>query len=445
LPHWEYGVKNGFAAVAKIIELPNGDIISSGSKNGNFALLKINSAGDSIWLKDYPYQSMGNDYSYEVIVNHKGNYLLGGESYSFITGVFSNHRRFMELTPDGDTVRTRLLVLKNKNINENQTYEGESIIQTSALDYAFSTIIDSVNASSQTVGSKAAISLMDTSFNLKWTTVLPYQSQDYALSTKVLELADSTLAVVITEESNKFYFFNLDRYGNILRKKTFTTALCTNLKIYSWKFFKDSSIVVVGRCDTDSYIAKLDSIGIPFIPRDTCKTFTPSFTTQQTGDSLQFFNTSNGGYDYASQSAWKFADSTSSSIFNSKIKIPVGVDSVWASLTATNGYGCTSTISKKVKVSQLTAIKNSTNSYQSLSVNVYPNPFSQSTVFNINSNSASTYKLSITNTLGETVATHEIKNQNTFTLNRAGIPSGLYFYVLSDEEGKSGMGKLVVE
>ena len=64
--------------------------------------------------------------------------------------------------------------------------------------------------------------------------------------------------------------------------------------------------------------------------------------------------------------------------------------------------------------------------------------------FNINGRSQ-TYKLSIINTLGETIAAYEIRNQNTFTLSRAGIPSGLYIYILSDDEERANVqreGKL---
>jgi hypothetical protein len=82
---------------------------------------------------------------------------------------------------------------------------------------------------------------------------------------------------------------------------------------------------------------------------------------------------------------------------------------------------------------------------QNLEVEVFPNPFSQSTTFKINGPPDKTYTLSIISSLGQTIQIHEIKNQSFFTLNRTGLATGLYLYVLSDEEGKSVTGKLVVE
>jgi hypothetical protein len=166
----------------------------------------------------------------------------------------------------------------------------------------------------------------------------------------------------------------------------------------------------------------------------------PLFTANQNADSVFFINASTGSNIISYQ--WKFSDSTSSSLTNPKLKIATPLDSVWARLTVTNSTGCSTTVSQKVKVYTLTGIKVPAATW---SVSVFPNPFSQSTVFNINGTASRTYKLSIINSLGETIQSHEIKNQNTFTLNRSGIPSGLYFYVMSDEEGKSSTGKLVVE
>jgi hypothetical protein len=79
-----------------------------------------------------------------------------------------------------------------------------------------------------------------------------------------------------------------------------------------------------------------------------------------------------------------------------------------------------------------------------LNVEVYPNPFSQSTVFKINSNSNSSYQLSILNSLGEEISSYNFSGKE-FTLNASDFSSGLYMYVLRDGEGKIKSGKLVVE
>jgi hypothetical protein len=442
LPHWEYGDTGSTTSFFQTIELPGGQLISAAIHNGNFALLKIDTSGNFISLKEYPYGSIGNDQSWDLILNSKGNFVLTGHSFSYITGYGASHRKLMEINPDGDTIRTKLIVIKDKNINEDD-YFFSQLIETSRKKYLLCSSVDSLDASNQIVGSIGAVTLLDTNFNIIWSTFLP----GFGLPPKAKELSDSSFVVLATDGlNNKIYFYKLDKNGNIIYSKYLPSSICsTDLGFCDFKILGDSSIIAVGACTLHPYIIKINNIdGSEYIPHDTCQSFTPSFTAQQTADTLQFLNTSNGGYAYASASVWKFADSTSSTTFNAKIHVNGVQDSIWAKLIATNPYGCMDTIEKKIKVSQVTAIKNPTNSYQSLSVNVFPNPFSQSTVFNINGSSNSSYQLKILNSLGEEISSYNFSG-NEFTLNASSISSGLYMYVLRDGEGKTKSGKLAVE
>ena len=448
IPHWEYGDTGNTTILFETLELAGGKLASAGYTGSgyfNFALLKIDTLGNLIWLKEYPYGSIGNDESVELILNRRGNFVLGGDSYSHVTGYDTYHRKIMEINPDGDTIRTKLIVIKSNKNNEQIPLQG-SLIETYNEQYILCTAIDTLNSSNQPVGTLSAITLLDTNFNIIWNTFLPGIK---IVSVKAKQLSDSTFIVLGMDGVNKIYLYYLNKNGTITNSKIVTSTACSNnLTIEDFKFLADSSIVAVGACwenPYNSYIVKINKAGgTEYIPHDTCQSFTTSFSAQQTGDSIYFFNTSNGGYDYAKQSVWKFADSTSTNIFNAKIYVTGAIDSVWARLTATNGYGCTGTVSKKVKVSQVTAINQNAVSYSSLAVTVFPNPFTETTGFKINNNSNSSYQLSILNSLGEEISSYNFSGKE-FTLNASGFSSGLYMYVLRDTEGKMKSGKLVVE
>jgi hypothetical protein len=448
LSSWDYGN----IGVANYLEgfdlLADGGFLGSGYTGDNdlkLSLMKINNLGNKVWYKTFWSPTVGGG----VKVNYKGNYVLYGDAGDQ-PSYFVTHPYFIELSPDGDSIYSKYLIVKADTADEVMGYNA--MIQTSNNNYIFSVRLDSVQKRfyGPVLGTKAGVVLMDSLFNIKWTASLkPAGTQTYYTS-QVIELKDSTYIAIVNNgnpQNLNFYLYKISKTGQVLNKKTFSSSICNGVILNEMRLMSDSSLIVAGGCSNangDAYIARITGVGLPQTI-DTCKTFRASFKAEQNGDSLQFINTSNGGYDYAKQSIWKFADSTSSNIFSPKMQVTGTIDSVWARLTATNGYGCTGTVSRKVKVAQLTAINQNAVSYSSLSVNVFPNPFSHSTVFNINGAADKTYKLSIISSLGETIQAHEIKNQNTFTLNRSGIPAGLYLYILSDEEGKSVSGKLLVE
>ncbi|MBW8050704.1 MAG: T9SS type A sorting domain-containing protein [Cytophagales bacterium] len=81
-----------------------------------------------------------------------------------------------------------------------------------------------------------------------------------------------------------------------------------------------------------------------------------------------------------------------------------------------------------------------------ISINVYPNPFSSTTTFEINS--TSTFKLRYTfelyNIIGKKVK--EISNitGNRFVISRKNLPEGIYIYKIRSKDGLIGAGKLMV-
>jgi hypothetical protein len=294
LPHWEYGPSGVRTSFFQTIELPGGQLASAASFdsninfNYNFGLLRVDTSGNLIFLKEYPYGSIGADIASDLILNAKGNFVLAGYSFSYATGFGTDHRKLMEINPDGDTVRTKLIVIKGNRYNENN-YFSATLFETSEKKYVLCSSVDSLNASNQVVGSKAVVTLLDTNFNIIWSTFLP----GFGLPPKAKEFSDSTFVVLMADGSNKIYFYRLNKNGNIIYSKVLSSSICSNdLAIGDLKFLEDSSIVAVGACSLQSYIVKINNnIGGEYIPSDTCQTFTATFTTQQTGDSLLFINT----------------------------------------------------------------------------------------------------------------------------------------------------------
>jgi hypothetical protein len=589
----------------KLLILPNGDYVIAGfaastnNFNQYYFLQKIDSSGNEIWHKEYAYYA----YQCDLILNKKGNFVLSGINANIADPNF--HPYLIEVTPDGDSIGSKSIVIDDINYQEYNYHLYNNMIQTSDGGYALSGYIDS---SSYQIG---FIAKTDSAFNLKWTYLhrSPLNPIKNVLARKIVELEDSSIVLLGKEDTaGKFMAVKVNKNGQFLSKKSFLSSISAYIHPYDWTFLNDGSAVVIGIGSGGAYLARIGNVGKPFIEQDSCKSFAATFTAEQIGDSIEFTNTSNGGYAWADQSIWKFSDSTSSTFFSKKNLVSGAPDSVWARLTATNPYGCTNTVAKKVKVMRdcsgapvpsftanensdsvffvntttgsnitsyswkfsdsttsilanpklkisapldsvwarltvtnnngcintisqkakiindcagapipsFTANQNSDSvffvntstgsniiSYQwkfsdstssiltnpqlritspldsvwarltvtdndgcyttlgqkvkvstvtaitgigrTWNVSVSPNPFSQSTIFNISGGTNKTYKLSIVNSLGETIQSHEIKNQNTFTMNRAGLPNGLYFYVLSDDEGKSVTGKLVAD
>jgi hypothetical protein len=78
-------------------------------------------------------------------------------------------------------------------------------------------------------------------------------------------------------------------------------------------------------------------------------------------------------------------------------------------------------------------------------IKVYPNPFSESTTFVISSDKLSeTYSFELTDVLGKKV--RNIKtNEKQFSVSRAGLENGIYFYKIYTAGSTVGIGKLVIE
>ena len=79
-------------------------------------------------------------------------------------------------------------------------------------------------------------------------------------------------------------------------------------------------------------------------------------------------------------------------------------------------------------------------------VKVYPNPFSESTTFVIQSDKLNeTYSFEMTDVLGKTVRSVNGITEKQFGISRAGLQNGIYFYKIYSASGLTGMGKVVIK
>jgi len=79
-------------------------------------------------------------------------------------------------------------------------------------------------------------------------------------------------------------------------------------------------------------------------------------------------------------------------------------------------------------------------------VSIYPNPFSETAVLRItNVNPSTNYELSIYDLVGKEIKADVIRNSEGFVIRRGALPSGMYFYHVSDKEKIIDTGKIIIE
>jgi hypothetical protein len=79
-------------------------------------------------------------------------------------------------------------------------------------------------------------------------------------------------------------------------------------------------------------------------------------------------------------------------------------------------------------------------------VKVYPNPFSESATFVIQSEKNNeTYSFQMVDVLGKTVCAKNNISEKQFTISKNGLQSGMYFYNITNSEGVVGKGKVIIK
>lgn len=114
---------------------------------------------------------------------------------------------------------------------------------------------------------------LDTALNVVWTYRHPPQATANLAPRQVYELPDGSLGWMAGDEgagpvpnTNKLYYIRVSASGQLLGQRTFTSAACTQLRLYSWQPLPGGGALVVGgyaACGTPgslvAYTARLDS------------------------------------------------------------------------------------------------------------------------------------------------------------------------------------------
>ena len=84
--------------------------------------------------------------------------------------------------------------------------------------------------------------------------------------------------------------------------------------------------------------------------------------------------------------------------------------------------------------------------FNSKDISIYPNPFSETTTFEIKSEKANEkYTFELLDVLGKKVRTMNEISAKQFTISRNGLENGIYFYKIYSSESIVGVGKLIVD
>lgn len=82
---YDYGSINFYTAVTTLRELPNGDIVAAGftipTTRVNGLVLKVNSMGDSLWYRTYSYDSLSDNYIYDIRATSDNGLVTSGFNF----------------------------------------------------------------------------------------------------------------------------------------------------------------------------------------------------------------------------------------------------------------------------------------------------------------------------------------------------------------------------
>jgi hypothetical protein len=74
---------------------------------------------------------------------------------------------------------------------------------------------------------------------------------------------------------------------------------------------------------------------------------------------------------------------------------------------------------------------------------MYPNPFLH--IFTVSNPDKKEYSIQLINILGSTVYKKEDIQTEQYTIDTSMLPSGCYFYIIKEKNGRAGNGKLIKE
>jgi hypothetical protein len=231
-------------------------------------LVTTDTAGGIGRIRRYPNLVPGNGYPCTLVRTPRGGWLLAGElagvgadAHPCLTELDARRRllrqRVPVLFPGGGDERVRRIFNNLIRLSNGNGYVLSGWHQTGGQTWGF-------------------LAKLDTALNVVWTYRHPPQATANLNPGQVYELPDGSLGWMAGDagagpvpETNKLYYIRVSAAGQLLGQRSFTSAACTQLRLYSWQPLPNGGALVVGgyaACGTPgslvAYTARLDSAAI---------------------------------------------------------------------------------------------------------------------------------------------------------------------------------------
>lgn len=275
LPRHTYGLTNNGNLALNFIEdtLTKAFIVSGWSATSSaspfLSVLKTDENLTQQWFNSYP--KIGLDtiiYSKDMVINSTNNYVAAGSF--LITSKKYEHPYLVEIKPNGDTLRTKIIIVRNEKIREDAYKKG--FIYTADKGYIIPVAIDTFMTNTIVADQITAIVKLDSNFNTQWVRYLT-AGKNSIEPADAIEMADSTYLVCgfETERFGKNFrqttFFKISKDGKLLNQWNLDSKICTS---YSWGHIflpNDSSLIFTSVCEKGCYIARIGGVGNPMHPQ----------------------------------------------------------------------------------------------------------------------------------------------------------------------------------
>lgn len=230
-----------------------GGTYSSGTGNGDVYLLKIDSAGDTVWTKTHG--GPNDDEARSVVATSDGGYVLTGSTKSF--GDINGDIYIIKTTSIGDTMWTKKYGGTSEEVagEIKQASNGEYIVVGGTQSYGVG-------------GLDCYIMRTDLNGDTLWTRT--YGSPNYNFASSVIENQTNKIVFSNTTEDSggglrDYNLFIADNAGYFIYNTTFGAA--DNEEVFSISECSDNGYIMCGYTNgfnaefNDVYIVKTDSAG----------------------------------------------------------------------------------------------------------------------------------------------------------------------------------------
>ena len=253
-----------------MLVMPDGDLVTAGVSFDRepgqglfdyYFLRRTDSLGNEIWYRRFAKNAC--TYGTRLLLNSSGNFVLAGFTCR-PANIAPVHPFLMEISPAGDSLRAKTVIVKSAGIMEELNRGFNNIIQTKDGNYVFSGVF-----SSSSSGYAGFIAKVDTAFNLLWYYEDVPTNSAGARASRVAELPDSTLLFMNKDvvQMEPPYLVRLSRHGQFISRTNLYSAVCPQGQLlpYDWTLLPDTSIAVCGTCigQDRAYIGRFGNLTFP--------------------------------------------------------------------------------------------------------------------------------------------------------------------------------------